>query len=182
MKETDRYLLTNSLFIKSMKVEDTVKTLSTNPNTIDKILSDRDNNFQNIVRQTKCSDYAKTKLTDLFSLIITEKDNEALDYNLLHTKIVDYEKKILDDKVLTDHDKKLLLMSTSIGRYSLHYWYTNAQLQNARIERKWWEWLLVGAADVAGGVAGAEFGVAGAVAGAVGASSGMATLLEWAQG
>jgi hypothetical protein len=58
--------------------------------------------------------------------------------------------------------------------------------KNGRISRKWWEWVLVGVSDVAGGVAGAAVGsgvasAAGAVAGAVGASSGMASLLEWAQ-
>lgn len=184
---TDKYLLSNTSFTKNMRIGAENATFSTNSDKISDVLADKDNNFKNVVSKAECSDYAKTKLSTLFSITLSEKENESADYNLLHSKIIAFEKDILEDKKLSEEDRKLVLMSTSISRHSLYFWYTSIpKSANGRIARKWWEWVLVGVADAAGGVAGAAVGsgvasAAGAVAGAVGASSGMASLLEWAQ-
>jgi hypothetical protein len=125
VKETDKYLLTNTLFSKNMKIGSSNGTLSTDPEMVSEVLADKDNNFKSVISKAECSDYAKSKLTHFFSLILSEKDNENADYNLMYGKIIDFEKTIIDDKSLNENDKKVVLMSSSIGRHSLYYWYTS---------------------------------------------------------
>jgi hypothetical protein len=182
--ETDNYLLTNSLFAKRLLRENMrIGTLSTDPEMVAEVLRDKDNNFKSVISRANCSDYAKSKLSHLFTMILAEENNENADYDLLFRKIIDFESEMTEDKALNDGDRRLILISTSIARHSLYFWYTNSpESINGRVSRKWWEWLIVGACDVAGGVAGCSVaGAAGAISGAVAASSAGASLLEWAQ-
>ena len=56
---------------------------------------------------------------------------------------------------LTEYEKEQLLSMTSTFRYSVNFWHEHSNVVNLEDDfqkkRVWWEWLIIGAADAAGG-------------------------------
>ena len=71
----------------------------------------------------------------------------------VYLKAVD--KKILAATFLNKYEKEQLLSMTSTFRYSVNFWHEHSNVVNLEDDfqkkRVWWEWLIIGAADAAGG-------------------------------
>ena len=97
-----------------------------------------------------------------------------MDYKTIYNKIIAFEQKIMEDKSISIKEKEILLESMSIARHSMYFWYNyynNPTGATYQAKKKWWHWLIIGLADVAGGVLGSSSGGLGAVKGACLASS-----------
>lgn len=81
------------------------------------ILTQPQNAIPSIFNQVACSERARNSFKNfsesLVSLCATEQN-----YNVIYKYISDYEALILNDALLTEADKKLILTSTSIARYA----------------------------------------------------------------
>ena len=152
---------------------------------IQKVLDDKDNDFRNIFANADVSDYGKHRLVEFSNLILNakDKDNSNTQYDDLYNGIVTYEKSVISDEKLSDADKQVILVTTSVSRYSFYKWYSiySKSVPAGKVVKKWWEWLIVGVCDAAGAVAGAAGGVGGSIAAGVGASAAGADLLDWAE-
>lgn len=96
------------------------------------------------------------------------------EYNEVYDFIINLEDKIIEDKKINDKDLKILLGGTSIGRYSCFFWneieFNNTINKNSD-KRPFWNWLVIGAADVIGGIAGGTVNFASAISTGGGASN-----------
>jgi len=144
------------------------------------ILKSFPNSYYDVVESHNYSPNVKNKLNYLFELIYTSFEEEGLDYNIMKGKIVAFEETLLNgsESLMSDVEKDIILKTTSIGRHSLYFWFLNTNEKypiydspDKKSEKKWWKWLVIGAADVAGAVT-------GNVAGALGASAGASTLVD----
>ena len=106
-------------------------------------------------------------------------------YERIKTQIMDFEEDIINDYGLMEGDKQIVLQTTSVFRYSTAQWEEALPGFSAEIvptgwtlngkKLKWWQWLVVGIADAAGGALGTAIGgPLGTAGGAVLASSGAA--------
>lgn len=164
------------------------------------LLEDMDNNLENFIAELNLSPHAKVLLKDLVTSILSMADEDDLNYDMLHEKVITFENRLLLEKQfeLGEIDELALLSGTSTLRYSLAYWediYGNNEV-GTRATRNWWQWLVIGIVDAAGAVNGAiggavggitlgggvPGGVVGAIAGGitvgVGASSGVTSWME----
>jgi hypothetical protein len=138
-------------------------------------VSDIKNNFKNIVNKSSLSAVGKTELQKLFDFML----NNGFSGQISFTECIDYmlklENEILKNASLTANDKDFLLKSTSVARHSICLWNdyykanTSSKSNNSlNSPPRWVRWLIVGAADVAGGVAGGgAFSVASGAAASV---------------
>jgi len=154
------------------------------------IISDSEFDYGSVIKNSAHSANTKEQLSILFNLLISSTDDETLNYKDLKAKIINYENNILENLTLSKDEKSIILQTTSIARYSSFFWYNQYQqyLNNSPTlgKRKWWKWLAVAVADVAGAAGGAlaasptVIGAIGAgIGGAVGASAGASTLVDW---
>lgn len=159
--------------------------------SVEKLLSDTSTFFNNTIDSSRFSGSVKTYFKSMISILKDTTDNNSFDYCFIKKKVVEFENTIANDTNLSESEKDEILRTTSIARYSLFYWNNTFQSKLSGGEsisvkkRKWWQWLIIGISDVAGGIAGGittgptVIGtVAGVVAGAAGASSGAATLVD----
>jgi len=138
------------------------------------LVNDKKYNFVNIVKKSTLSKKSKSILIKFFNEIGNLKNGSPVDYKTVYKKIVEMEQRILDDKSIATNERKILLESMSIARYSLHFWYNyynNPTGSASQAKKKWWRWVVIGLADVAGGILGSSSGGLGAVKGACLASS-----------
>jgi hypothetical protein len=86
-------------------------------------------NYFNLINDSNLSEPAKTYLHDLVTFMkdTANYTTAAATYVNLNTQIVALESKVITDKQLTDNDRKSVLEVTSIGRYSLYYWFNTPQ-------------------------------------------------------
>jgi|GEM_PF-969236 len=161
----------------------------TSVSEIQNILHSFPNSYHNVISTYSYSPNTKNKLRGLFDIIYSSFEEDDLDYNSMKNKIIDFEVNLLNGNSggavsVNDVDKIIILKATSIARHSFYFWYLNTneidgpdfeyELEDGggnRVNKKWWKWLVIGAADVAGGVT-------GNVAGALGASAGASTLVD----
>lgn len=150
------------------------------------ILADSASYYSNFIDKSPYSEGVKLKFKELIGIITDEVGYEDADYCDIKVRILEFEEKLLADGSLKTDEKDQVLKASSVARYSLYFWYNEYQASLETSKRKWWQWLIVGVADVAGGIAGGIATgptvvgvVAGAVAGAAGASSGAAAVLEY---
>jgi len=154
---------------------------------IQAILQNFPNSYHNVVNTYSSNQSVRSKLNDLFDIIYNSFDEDSLNYNIMKDRILSFEENILNDTqglantIDGSTDMSIVLKTTSIARYSFYFWYLNTNERSTpgydyevhgKKKRKWWKWLVVGAADVAGGVT-------GGVGGALGASAGASTLVDW---
>jgi len=152
------------------------------------ILQNFPNSYYNVVNTYSDNQSVRSKLNDLFDIIYNSFDEDGLDYNIMKGRILSFEESILNDSHdlisasgITATDMDVVLKTTSIARYSFYFWYLNTNEigtpsydyeVHGKKKRKWWKWLVVGAADVAGGATGGVWG-------ALGTSAGASTLVDW---
>jgi hypothetical protein len=172
-------------FGEQMSMEE-LETLLPSPDQVESILADEPNWYSNVIESSSYSAAVKEKFSNLIALIIDTDGYEDADYCTVKGQIVDFEEQILADETLSTEEKDQVLRVSSVARHSLYFWYMQYLETEGTAKRKWWQWLVVGVADVAGGIAGGIATgptvvgvVAGAVAGAAGASSGAAAVMEY---
>lgn len=159
--------------------------------SVEILLSDTSTYFNNTIDSSRYSRNVKTYLKNLISIMKDTTDDNSFNYCYIKSKIVELENNVPNDSNLSQSEKDVILRVTSVGRFSLFYWNNTFQSKLnggesiSSKKRKWWQWLIIGISDVAGGIAGGITTgptvvgtVAGVVAGAAGASSGAATLVD----
>ncbi len=155
------------------------------------LLSDSSNSFSNLIDNSSYSKGVKDRFKQLISLIKDTASLSSMDYCFIKGIITDFEAEVMRDGTLSSSEVDQILKVTSVARYSLYYWYGHYSATltgNENIyqkHRSFWQWLVIGVCDVAGGIAGGAAGsatvvgaVAGAVAGAAGASGSVASLVD----
>ena len=163
-----------------------IRELLPSEDQITSILADSASYYSNFIDKSSYSEGVKGKFKELIGIITDDIGYEDADYCDIKVRILEFEEKLLADGSLKTEEKDQVLKASSVARYSLYFWYNEYQASLETSKRKWWQWLVVGVADVAGGIAGGIAtgatvvgAVAGAVAGAAGASSGAAAVLEY---
>lgn len=154
---------------------------------VESLLSDTTDFYERMINRSSFSRNGKSYLNELISYLKDTSNDNSTEYCQLKERVMQVENEIQADEYLGSDEKDKLLMITSVARYSLFHWNNEYQGRlsggetGTEKKRKWWQWLIIGIADVAGGIVGATVGsptgvgaVAGAVAGAAGASGGAA--------
>lgn len=159
--------------------------------SVEKLLSDTSTFFNYTIDNSRYSQNVKDYFKKIILIIKDTTNDKSVDYCYIKEEIVQLEDSVLNDSNLSQNEKDEILRVASVARYSFYYW--NITFQSKLIggesisakKRKWWQWLIIGISDVAGGIAGGITTgptvvgtVAGVVAGAAGASSGAATLVD----
>lgn len=166
--------------------ENEIKGEKADMNFINFGIKDFKNNFRNVVNKSSLSKNGKLRFQGLLDYMITEGFKGEISYYQFFNYIIKFEDTIKNDKSITKKDMEFILKATSVARYSTflwgNYYYDNMSLKslNSKMTANdgmttWWQWLIIGASDVAGGVAG---GGAFSVSGAVGASGLANTLIK----
>ena len=151
--------------------------------TIDFGINDFKNYFKNIINNQPMSESGKQNSQKLVNYIFEKGfSTNKVSYQELFDYIVNFENGIIVSKDLTDLDKQVILSSSSVARYSLYFWDNHFKGSNNDSQttsaqgRSWWQWVIVGACDVAGGIAGAAGTPALAVTTAASASTAAYTM------
>ena len=150
--------------------------------TIDLGINDFKNYFKNIINNQPMSENGKQNSQKLVNYLFESGfSSNKVSYQELFDYIVSFENEIIISKNLTDLDKQVLLSSSSVARYSLYFWNNHFKNNNENQTtssqgRSWWQWVIVGACDVAGGIAGAPGSPALAVTTAASASTAAYTM------
>lgn len=120
-------------------------------------MRDFDNNFHNMIEKLDVSNLTKDKLKELCDFMIAEANAEVEpDYNRFDSQLANFERRIMESRDFDQEETRILLSSTSVARNSSCFWqnYYNsrhvARDGEAKGGRKWWQWAIVGVADVAG--------------------------------
>lgn len=122
-------------------------------------IDDFSNQFRNIVDSLNITEKAKAKLQELidYNFDVAFK-TENTNYNEYYKHIIDYESDILKNESAYDKkDIKILLSASSTARYSAYFWKREIDETNTSspiAKRKWWQWAIIGVADVVGVVDG----------------------------
>ena len=122
-------------------------------------IDDFSNQFRNIVDSLNITEKAKAKLQELidYNFDVAFK-TENTNYNEYYKHIIDYESDIIKNKSAYDKkDVKILLSASSTARYSAYFWkkeIDETDISNVITKRKWWQWAIIGVADVVGVVDG----------------------------
>ena len=102
----------------------------------------------------------------------------GMEEDLIISALLDTEQEILNDEGLSEEERDILLMNTSVARYSTIYWATvsndpDSPWTNGSAGKVAFSWRNVGLGDARGGMGGAIIGgISGAAAGGVGAVPG----------
>lgn len=83
-------------------------------------------------------------------------NGNEISHSAMHDYILSLEDTILNDTSLYGDDREYVLGITSISRHSFYYW-NEYQKNNASKGNpyRWWQWVVVGAADAMGAAVGA---------------------------
>jgi hypothetical protein len=159
--------------------------------SIETLLADSSSFYFNKIDQSVYGLNVRNRLKTVINSLTDTAGYASMDYCTIKDLIVQHESNVIRDPSLTLEEKQQILSNTSVARYSLYHWYNkyNSKLDGGETisgkKRKWWQWLVIGIADVAGAVVGATAGsptgvgaVAGGIAGASGASSGAAAIVD----
>lgn len=150
------------------KLPDADANIKVDCDLIKKGIEDFTNQFENIVASFDISEAAKFKLQELinynFEISFQVEDTE---YSLYYNHVVEYEDSIINNDQYSKKDVKILLSASSTARYAGYYWkmeLNETSLTTSAQRRKWWQWAIIGAADLAGAFEG--IGTAAAASGA----------------
>lgn len=120
--------------------------------------------YNSILASSAANQVIQHNLRDMFSeLRIKSENNQINTYEDFGKIILSMEDKIIKDDNLTIENKKDLLSVAATFRHSAHNWYNEQVEADTNIpiyiltpsrKLKWWKWLILGAADALGGLAG----------------------------
>lgn len=137
------------------KLPDAKENSKVDCDLIKKGIEDFPNQFKNIVESFNISTKAKSKLQELidYNFDIAFKI-ENTSYEEYHKHIIEYENDIIENEnEFNKKDIATLLSSSSTARYSAYFWkkeIDELQTSNSTAKRKWWQWAIIGVADVVG--------------------------------
>lgn len=149
---------------------------------IRQIYNDAINKFS-FCSDLELSQELRDELTTLSKVINDICENpEEYSYEYLKSQIIDYEATVIENHNLTEKTKEVILSSTSTVRHSALQWedvifdpnFNGPEPNGATVgikKLKWWQWLVVAAADAGGAALGIIITPTGGVAAAVCASS-----------
>ena len=176
-KFSDKQLVFVNNLIDNYKIRGKKLTI----NEINFIMNDYKNDFKNVVDKAKLSLIERKLVQELINNMLNMSYNEKVTYKIFYNSVVSLENRILSNKKLSPSQMKNLLELTSIARYSGFLWNdfysiknTSSKMsfqENSYLKKRWWKWLIIVAADVAGGAY-------GGVGGASGASTAANTILK----
>jgi hypothetical protein len=117
------------------------------------------NNFKETVNNSSLSTSGKKELQTLFDFMLNNGFKGGISLSESVEYILNFENGIINNKELLESDVIFLLKSASVARHSIvlweDYYAKNTTTVTAKAEGpRWIRWLVVGAADVAGGMAG----------------------------
>lgn len=119
------------------------------------------NNFKETVNKSSLSSEGKLELQKLFDFMLNNGFNGGVSFDESISFILNFEENVLKNNKLIKSDIEFLLKSASVGRYSVCLWkdyYGDIKSKetenNSIFKTNWVKWLIIGAADIAGGVAG----------------------------
>lgn len=144
---------------------------------LEPFVEDFPDNMEAVISAGDASEAVQDKLTEFMNHFLDATKGKEIGYDDAYDYIIDFESSIIGNKSWSAEDSERLLSATSIGRHSLHFWYTQQQTEslakdNDKPKRKWWTWIIIGVADVGGGIVGASIsGGTQTLSGAVGASN-----------
>lgn len=124
--------------------------------------TDIKNNFKGTVKNSSLSVEGKIQLQNLFDFMLINGFKGEITFKECTDYMMTFENAILNNKSLSKSDVILLLKSASVGIHSINLWNayygdnnsSNTQNASSKGGPRWVKWLVVAAADVAGGVAG----------------------------
>lgn len=159
------------------------------PSLILQGVDDFDNNFYGIIDSLRISTLAEQKLKLLMDYFFDKADSEEEpDYSEFDEYLAEFEEDILrNSNNYSPLENSILLSAIVTARYSTFYWYnyyknnsanyTNYKAANDNPpQRRWWHWVIVGAADTVGAFAGAAVNPGVAVTAASSASTAAYTM------
>lgn len=133
---------------------------------IKKGVEDFNNQFKNIVNSLDISSAAKNKLQELIDYLFELAfKSENTSYSNYYDYVIKYETEVMNNEKFSKKDLKVLLSSSSTARYSVYLWKNElkeSRTSNTTTKRKWWQWAIIGAADIGGTAAGGVSGGAAA--------------------
>ncbi|MEM9822917.1 MAG: hypothetical protein AAF985_17690, partial [Bacteroidota bacterium] len=174
--ETSNALLLNSTDFHEYFQVGTLATSSMLAPLVDKF----PDNMEAVITAGGASDPVQAKLTEFTNYFLDAMEGDEIVYADAYDYIIDFESSILSAKIWSSEDRERLLSATSIGRYSLYFWYHQektvgkgkGKVKGGNAEKRpWWNWLVIGVADVGGGIVGAGSGPAGAIGAGAAASN-----------
>lgn len=134
--------------------------------------NDFENQFSNVISNFNVSNQVKNKLSELINYFFTKANQTNVPtLREVDNYFINFENEVINNNYYTLNDKRTLLSAISTARYSSCFWYYYLDVENSSMreqaKRKWWQWAIVGAADVLGAAIGsipatATAGVAGA--------------------
>lgn len=86
------------------------------------IVKDSENDFRNIIENSRYSGQAKALLNQIVQIVKTSAINSNGDYTTIKAAIMRYEQQISGNSALSNDDKAMILSVTSVARYSTYYW------------------------------------------------------------
>ncbi len=130
------------------------------PSDILKGIDDFGNNFHNIINDLKLSEQAKKELKVIADYLFDSAYSEREpSFDSVQKDLLQFEKDALENRDYNKLERKTILSAISTAKYSTCYWYNYygsvrvRDNSNAR-KRKWWQWVIVAAADVGGTMVG----------------------------
>jgi len=111
------------------------------------------NNFRNVVNKVKVSASAKTEIQSLIDHMFTIADGTSGQAEF-HRYVLAYEDRVLANRTFSEQDKKVILSVSSVARYSTSLWSRTLPATQAAQSRRWFHWVIIGAADAVGTLAG----------------------------
>jgi len=138
------------------------------------LMEDMENNYENFIEALGLDAYTKEQLHYLFRTVIAMAEYEDITADDVFDEVVAFETKVLNNTIpIPINDREYVLSGTSTLRYSLSFWADEMDMSAATRGKKWWQWLIIGAADALG-----YFAPGGGIMAAVGASTLANTLIK----
>jgi hypothetical protein len=152
--EMDSLLMVNSSFIENFDENTNFNTGSILKPYVEGFLD----NLSTIASGIQAGSNAKSYLNNFLNHIKNVLNGSEISHSTMHNYIIALENTVLNDTTLVDRDRELVLATLSISRHSFHYWHTYQSNVNNVAKKnpyKWWQWAIIGAADIIGDAAGA---------------------------
>ncbi|MDR2926985.1 MAG: hypothetical protein LBV41_02100 [Cytophagaceae bacterium] len=133
------------------------------------LIDDMENNYVNFIAALNLDTYTKNQLQILTQELIAMSKFEDLEYDDVHSKIVEFETNVLNHIItISDNDMEDILACTSTMRHSLSFWTNEKGLfhndNSVNPEKwRWYHYIIVAAADAFGATVACESGPAFAV-------------------
>lgn len=145
------------------------------------LVSDFPDNMEEVISAGNASSKVQDKLNEFTNYFLEVIDGEEITYEDAYNYIIEFESQILGQKSWTAEEREQLLSVTSVGRYSFFLWSNEQKAgdlsskgkgkNTTQAKRPWWNWVVIGVADIGGAVVGSAGGPAAGVGAGASASN-----------